>query len=178
MQRLRCDVTGDGVCRVDPLRAPRCSPCLPGCLVGVLRACCGPPTALVLQLRQPRSSWDAGMDARQPVPEGIRGVDVDDIRSWQWDSLRRLGCGWPSHPDNYLYLATADRVFRPATAAVRAITRFSRTPRPFDCTVASHVGRGDGKGREAVCRLMLAGQPKICFVRSKLVPSSPRPGTV
>ena len=70
MQRLRCDVTGFAELILCVRR-----PASLAFRVVWLVSCCRP--------RRPRScSYGnfaaAGMDARQPVPEGIRGVDVDD----------------------------------------------------------------------------------------------------
>ena len=104
------------------------------------------------------------MDARQPVPEGIRGVDVDDCA--------RDG---PSHPDCQ---AQPDNHGRPGFPPSHCCCQGHDTLLPHAAAVQLHrcVARGEasGMGREGrLCRLMLTGQPKICFVRSKLAPSTP-----
>lgn len=101
------------------------------------------------------------MDARQPVPEGIRGVDVDDMRSCLCDSLPLLVRGMaitPRLPDNH-----GQPVFHPAAAVVRALTRFSRTPPRFNCTVASHVGRGKGREGRLCAASCSLGNPRFAL---------------
>ncbi len=156
MQRLGCDVTGFAELI---LRVRR--PASLGFRVVWLVCCC-----------RPRRPWScsygnlaaAGMDARQPVPEGIRGVDVDDMRSCLCDSLPLhvyLCAGWPSHPD--CQTTTGNRVFHPAAAVVRALTRFSRTPPRFNCTVASHVGRGKGREGRLCAASCSLGNPRFAL---------------